>query len=61
MLLKGDDADKKEYPGPSGWGLGIGPTTLPRKTRHVKETEMMQNRIRSSRSGEKMAGSEGFG
>jgi hypothetical protein len=37
--VKGDDPDKKGYPGPSGWGLGVGPTTLPRKKRHVNETE----------------------
>jgi hypothetical protein len=43
--VKGDDPDKKGYPGPPGWGLGVGPTTLPRKTRHVKETETKQNRM----------------
>ena len=26
--VKGDDPDKKGYPGPPGWGLGAGPTTL---------------------------------
>jgi hypothetical protein len=41
--VKGDDPDKKGYPGPPGWGLGIGPTTLPHKTRHVKERETEQN------------------
>jgi len=29
--VKGDDPDEKGYPGPPGWGLGTGPTTLPRK------------------------------
>jgi len=29
--VRGDDPDKKGYPGPPGWGLGTGPTTLPRK------------------------------
>jgi hypothetical protein len=101
--VKGDDPDRKGYPGPPGWGLGVGPTTLTRKTRLVKEIETKQNRVdfqkktfslkmtarigcwnvrtlqeeekdrlaeeslethsgrRSSRSGEKMAGSEGCG
>jgi hypothetical protein len=25
--VKGDDPDKKGYPGPPGWGFGVGPTT----------------------------------
>jgi hypothetical protein len=25
--VKGDDPDKKEYPGPPGWGFGLGLTT----------------------------------
>jgi hypothetical protein len=25
--VKGDDPDKKRYPGPTGWGLGVGLTT----------------------------------
>ena len=25
--IKGDDPDKKGYPGPPGWGLGVGLTT----------------------------------
>jgi len=28
--VKGDDTDKKGYPGPPGWGLGAGLTTLSR-------------------------------
>jgi hypothetical protein len=27
--VKGDDPDKKAYPGPPGWGLGVGLTTPP--------------------------------
>jgi len=29
--VKGDDPDKKGYPGPPGWGLGMRLTTSPRK------------------------------
>jgi len=29
--VKGDDPDKKGYPGPPGWGLGVGLTTLDSK------------------------------
>jgi hypothetical protein len=29
--VKGDDPDKKGYPGPPGWGLGVRLTTLPHK------------------------------
>jgi len=30
--VKGDDPDKKGYPGPPGWGLGMRLTVSPRKT-----------------------------
>jgi hypothetical protein len=30
--VKDDDPDKKRYPGPPGWGLGVGLTTPPCKT-----------------------------
>jgi hypothetical protein len=42
--VKVDDPDKKGYSGSPGWGLGVGPTTLPRKTRNVNETETKLNR-----------------
>ena len=29
--VKGDDPDKKGYPGPPGWGLGMRLTTPPHK------------------------------
>jgi hypothetical protein len=29
--VKGDDPDKKRYPGNPGWGLGVELTTPPRK------------------------------
>jgi len=29
--VKGDDPDKKGYPGPPGWGLGVRLTVSPRK------------------------------
>jgi hypothetical protein len=29
--VKGDDPDKKGYPGPPGWGFGVGLTTPPHK------------------------------
>jgi len=32
LEVKGDDPDKKGYPVPPGWELGLGLTTTPRKT-----------------------------
>jgi hypothetical protein len=37
--VKGDDSDKKGYPGPPGWGLGVRLTTPPRKKIVTKPQE----------------------
>jgi len=37
--VKGDDPDKKRYPGPPGWGLGVRLTTKPRKKIVTKPQE----------------------
>jgi hypothetical protein len=37
--LKGDDPDKKGYPGPPGWGFGVGLTTP-----HSKKTYCYESR-----------------
>jgi len=36
--VKGDDPDEKGYPGPPGWGLGIGLTTPHHKISSCSET-----------------------
>jgi hypothetical protein len=37
--VKGDDPDKKEHPGPPGWGLGVGVATPPwKKKTYVQKT-----------------------
>jgi hypothetical protein len=36
-LVKGEDPDKKGYPGPPGWGLGVGLTTPPHKKCFVEK------------------------
>jgi len=33
--VKGDDPDKKGYPGPPGWGFGVGLTTPPSKKKNL--------------------------
>jgi hypothetical protein len=37
--VKGDDADKKGYPGPPGWGFGVGLTTPQSKKLIVTKVE----------------------
>jgi len=36
--VKGDDPDKKGYPDPPGWGLGVGLTTPPSKKTYCYES-----------------------
>jgi len=36
--VKGDDPDKKGYPGPPGWGFGVGLTTPPSKKTYCFES-----------------------
>jgi hypothetical protein len=45
--VKGDDPDKKEYPGPSGWGLGAGLTTLSWKITNVAKNLMIETGLSS--------------
>jgi hypothetical protein len=37
--VKVDDPDKKEYPGPQGWGFGVGLTTPHSKKQIVTKVE----------------------
>jgi hypothetical protein len=41
--VKGDDPDKKGYPGPPGWGFGIGLTTPHSKKLIVTKVEQRKN------------------
>jgi len=36
---KGDDPDKKGYPGPPGWGFGMGLTTPPSNKTYCYESQ----------------------
>jgi hypothetical protein len=40
--VKGDDPDKKGYPGPQGWGLGVGLTTPPSKKLIVTNSQLRE-------------------
>ena len=47
--VKGDDPDKKRYPGPPGWGLGV-TIFAPPKARYFYETVNKQRRPRPIQS-----------
>jgi hypothetical protein len=41
--VKGDDLDKKGYPGPPGWGFGVGLTTSHSKKLIVTKVEQRKS------------------
>jgi hypothetical protein len=52
--VKGDDSDKKGYPGPPGWGFGVGlRTPHSNKIRIVKEVEQRNKLDRFNDDGRK--------
>ena len=51
--VKGDDPDKKGYPGPSGWGFGVGLTTPPSKKLLVTKIEQRKKLDRLNDDGRK--------
>jgi hypothetical protein len=52
--VKGDDPDKKGYPGPPGWGFGVGLTTPHIKKLIVMEVEQRNKLNRFNDDGRKM-------
>jgi hypothetical protein len=42
--VKGDDPNKKGYPGPPGWGLGVGLTSPPFKKCSVEKLLKLETR-----------------
>ena len=54
--VKGDDPDKKRYPGPLGWGFGVGLTTPPSKKIIVTEVEQSKKLDRLNGDGRKKTG-----
>jgi hypothetical protein len=50
--VKGDDADKKRYPGPPGWGFGVGLTTPDSKKLIVTKVEQREKLDRFKDYGE---------
>jgi hypothetical protein len=51
--VKGDDTDKKGYPGPPGWGFGVGLTTTHTKKLIVTKVEKRKNLDRFNEDGQK--------
>jgi hypothetical protein len=43
--VKGDDPDKKGYPGPPGWGFGVGPTTNPHSKKLIVMKVEQRNKL----------------
>ena len=54
--VKGDDTDKKGYPGPPGWGFGVGLTTPNSKKIIVTEVEQRKKVDRLNDDGRKETG-----
>jgi hypothetical protein len=50
--VKGDDPDKKGYPGPLGWGFGVGLTTPLSKKLIVTKVEQRKKLDRFNDDGE---------
>jgi len=46
----GDDPDKKGYPGPPGWGLGVRLTVSPRKTCICRETSKIGDGMETTKT-----------
>jgi hypothetical protein len=51
--VKGDDPDKKGYPGPRGWGFGVGLTTPHSKKLTVTKVEQRKKLDRFNDDGRK--------
>jgi hypothetical protein len=51
--VKGDDPDKKGYPGPPGWGFGVGLTIPHTKKLIVKKVEQRNKLDRFNDDGRK--------
>jgi hypothetical protein len=47
--VKGDDPNKKGYPGPPGWGLGTGLTTLSRENQTVAKNSVTETGLSSQK------------